>query len=142
MCGVPGPGTVINDADARARCATFDTQAETAFHGSDASSRRLVKPASRGGKPAAAFTSAGPFWVRLLLAVVPSSFAARIRPRTMSKRANSIPENGHGQEDVDLWPNWYGWSWSAAPVPSLLPSVDGVRSCSAIRRLVFRREDE
>src|SRR6266568_3223422 len=60
------------------------------------------------------------------------SFAARTRPRTMSKRANSKPVNGHGQVDVDFWPNWYGWSWSAAPAPSLLPSVDGVCSCSAI----------
>ena len=61
------------------------------------------------------------------------SFAARTRPRTISRRANSARENGCGQAVVNLWPNWYGWSWSAAPVPSLLSCVDGVRSCSAIR---------
>jgi hypothetical protein len=58
---------------------------------------------------------------------------ARTLPRTMSKRANSKPENGHGRADVALWPNWYGWSWSAAPAPSLLSPVDGVLSGSAIR---------
>jgi len=42
--GGSSPGTVINDADARAGCATFDEQTEKSFHG-----KWIIAPARQPG---------------------------------------------------------------------------------------------